>query len=50
MLRVSKENKPKQKKKLQVIFVIFQKIVPGEHELGRDINVNILKDDDKGKS
>ena len=49
VLSVSKENKPKQKK-LQVIYVIFQKIVQGEHELGRRINVNILKDDDKGKS
>lgn len=31
-------------------FSSFQKIVQGEHELGHQINVNTLKDDDKGKS
>ena len=31
------------------IFSSFQKIVQGEHELGHQIYVNILKDDDKGK-
>ena len=47
---VSFQNKTEQNKKNElVIGIIFQKLVQGEHELGRQINDNLPKDDDKGR-